>query len=179
MSRVGNKPIKFAADVKVELKDGVVTVNGKLGTLTLNIPAEVSVVIENNEILVSRGSDKKEHRMIHGTIRSLLNNMVIGVSEGFTKELELVGVGYRVTLEGKNLSLSIGYKHLVKFEIPEYVKVEVPSQTSIKIFGIDKEKVGLFASSVRALKPPEPYKGKGIRYAGEHVRRKEVKTSAS
>lgn len=179
MSRIGLKPITLPKDVKFLLNGNDVEVTGKLGTLKHVIPAGITVKVEGEEILVERADDKKQTRMLHGTTRALLNNMIHGVTEGFSRELELQGVGYRVTLEGKNLSLSIGFKHLVKYEIPADLKVDVPSQTEIKIFGIDKQKVGLFASSVRALKPPEPYKGKGIRYKGEYVKKKEVKTSVS
>jgi large subunit ribosomal protein L6 len=179
MSRIGLKPITIPTDVKFLINGNAIEVTGKLGTLKHEIPEGITVKMEGNEVNVIRADDKKQTKMLHGTSRALLNNMVTGVSQGFTRELELVGVGYRVSLEGSNLSLSIGFKHLVKYPIPSNLKVEVPSQTAIKIHGIDKQKVGLFASSVRALKPPEPYKGKGIRYAGEYVKKKVVKTAVA
>jgi large subunit ribosomal protein L6 len=179
MSRIGLKPIKIPAGVTVVQENGMVKVKGKNGELETAVPCVVTVTIENNIITLARSSDVRTTKMQHGTTRALIANMISGVVDGFHRELELVGVGYRVTLDGSNLSLAIGYKHLVKYPIPAYLKVEVPSQTSIKIWGIDKQKVGLFASKVRALKPPEPYKGKGIRYVGEVVRKKEVKTSAA
>lgn len=179
MSRVGLKVIQIPQGVTVELQGNKVTVKGKLGELFEVVPSGVSVKIEDGTVSVSRDNDARTNKMLHGTVRALIANMVKGVTEGFTVELELVGVGYRVSLEGSQLSLAIGFKHLVKYPIPSFVKVEVPSQTSIKIWGISKQQVGLFASMVRALKPPEPYKGKGIRYLGEVVKKKEVKTAAA
>jgi len=179
MSRIGLKPIEIPTGVTVVQENGMVKVKGKNGELETAIPSVCTVTIENNIITIARSSDVRTTKMQHGTTRALIANMISGVVDGFHRELELVGVGYRVSLDGSNLSLAIGYKHLVKYPIPAYLKVEVPSQTSIKIWGIDKQKVGLFASKVRALKPPEPYKGKGIRYVGEVVRKKEVKTSAA
>jgi large subunit ribosomal protein L6 len=179
MSRVGLKPITIPAGVTVTQANGSVTVKGKNGELSTIIPSVVTVTIDGDTISVARSSDIRTTKMQHGTTRALIANLIKGVQDGFNVELELVGVGYRVSLEGSDLSLAIGFKHLVKYPIPAYLKVEVPSQTSIKIWGIDKQKVGLFASKVRALKPPEPYKGKGIRYLGEVVKKKEVKTSAA
>lgn len=179
MSRVGLKAITIPEGVTVTQVGSSVVVKGKHGELSAKTPDRITVLITGNNIAVSRANDSRNVKMLHGTTRALIANMIKGVIEGFNVELELVGVGYRVTLEDTNLSLAIGYKHLVKFPIPEYIKVEVPSQTSIKMWGIDKMKVGLFASQVRALKPPEVYKGKGIRYVGEVVRKKEVKTAAA
>ena len=179
MSRVGLKVITIPAGVTVTQNGDMVIVKGAHGELSQKVPAGVTVAIDGDKIHVSRANDVRTMKMLHGTIRALIANLIKGVTEGFSVELELVGVGYRVSLESPNLSLAIGYKHLVKYPIPENLKVEVPSQTSIKIWGIDKQKVGLFASKVRALKPPEPYKGKGIRYLGEVVRKKEVKTAAA
>ncbi len=178
MSRIGTQPVKIPEKVSVVLEGNVIKVKGPLGELALNIPSEVLVTVEEGAIKVERKADKRRFKMMHGTIRSLLNNMIIGVTQGFTKELVLNGVGYRVALQGNKLVLNIGYKHPIEFEIPAELKVEVPSPTEIKIFGIDKQRVGLFASKIRALRPPEPYKGKGIRYKDEHVRRKVVKTLA-
>ncbi len=179
MSRVGLKLITIPAGVTVTQVGEDVVVKGKNGELSAKTPRNITVHIDGETITVTRANDSRNVKMLHGTTRALIANMIKGVTDGFSVELELVGVGYRVTLEGSNLSLAIGYKHLVKYPIPEYLKVEVPSQTSIKMWGIDKQKVGLFASQVRALKPPEVYKGKGIRYVGEVVRKKEVKTAAA
>lgn len=179
MSRVGLKHITIPSGVTVTLNDSIVKVMGKLGELTTKVPEGITVTIDGSTISVTRKNDIRTMKMQHGTTRALIANMITGVTEGFTVNLELVGVGYRVSLDGTNLSLAIGYKHLVKYPIPANVKVEVPSQTNIKIWGIDKQQVGLYAAKVRALKPPEPYKGKGIRYQGEVVRKKEVKTAAA
>ncbi len=178
MSRIGFKPITIPEKVEVKLENSTITVKGPLGELSLYIPDEVTVKIDNNIITVTRKSDKRRFKMMHGTIRSLIENLIIGVTEGYKKELVLHGVGYRVALQGNKLLLNIGYKHPIELEVPEGLKVEVPSQTEISIFGIDKEKVGHFAARIRALRPPEPYKGKGIRYKDEHVRKKVVKTLA-
>lgn len=179
MSRVGLKAIKIPAGVTVTQVGDSVVVKGKNGELSAKTPAKITVTIDGDTITVARANDSRNVKMLHGTTRALIANMIKGVTDGFNVELELVGVGYRVSLEGTNLSLAIGYKHLVKYPIPADIKVEVPSQTSIKMWGIDKQKVGMFASQVRALKPPEVYKGKGIRYVGEVVRKKEVKTAAA
>ena len=176
MSRIGNQPVPIPEKVKVEIKDNKVIISGPLGTLELEIPSLVEVKIEDDKVVVTRKGDKRQFKMMHGTIRSLIDNMVIGVTEGYTKELELHGVGYRVALNGNKLVLNIGYKHPIEVEIPSDLKVEVPSQTEIKISGIDKQKVGQFAAYIRQLRPPEPYKGKGIRYKGEQIKKKVVKT---
>ncbi len=178
MSRIGKLPVIIPEKVQVTLENNTIKVKGPLGELSLTIPSEVEVKIKDNEVIVTRLSDKRRFKMMHGTIRSLIDNMVIGVTQGYTKELEMHGVGYRVALEGNKLALNIGYKHPIYLEIPEGLKVEVPSQTEIKVFGYDKEAVGQFAAKIRLLRPPEPYKGKGIRYKGEIVRRKVVKTIA-
>jgi len=179
MSRIGLKPIEIPQGVEVKIEKHEVIVTAKGNTLKVAIPEGTSVKMNDNIITVERHSERKNHKMLHGTVRALIANAVHGLTEGFTKELELMGVGYRVTLEGTNLSLSVGYKHLVKVAIPQDLKVEVPSQTEIRISGIDKQKVGAYAASVRDIKPPEPYKGKGIRYKGEYVRKKEVKTAVA
>lgn len=179
MSRVGLKQIIIPEGVTVTQVDDRIVVKGKNGELSERVPRNITVKIEGEHINVVRANDSRNVKMLHGTIRALIANMIKGVTDGFSVELELMGVGYRVTLEGTNLSLAIGYKHLVKFPIPAHIKVEVPSQTSIKMWAVDKQKVGLYASQVRALKPPEVYKGKGIRYLGEVVRKKEVKTAAA
>ena len=177
MSRVGKKPIEVPAGVTVTVSDdNTVTVKGPKGELTRQFNQDMKIEQEGNIINVVRPSDSKEHRTIHGTTRALLANMVTGVSEGFSRSLELIGVGYRAQLQGKKLVLNVGYSHPVEFTPEEGLEVEVPSNTKVVIKGIDKERVGALASDIRAVRPPEPYKGKGIRYEGEYVRRKEGKT---
>ncbi|MFJ7935164.1 50S ribosomal protein L6 [Sporosarcina sp. NPDC096371] len=177
MSRIGKKPIEVPADVTVTIADGnFVTVKGPKGELTNTFNTDLKIEQEGNVITVIRPSESKEHRSIHGTTRSLIDNMVVGVSKGFEKTLELVGVGYRASLQGTKLVLNVGYSHPVEFTPEEGIVVEVPSNTKIIVRGINKERVGALASNVRQVRPPEPYKGKGIRYEGEVVRRKEGKT---
>lgn len=177
MSRVGKKPIEVPAGVTVTVSDdNTVTVKGPKGELTRQFNQDMKIEQEGNIINVVRPSDSKEHRTIHGTTRALLANMVTGVSEGFSRSLELIGVGYRAQLQGKKLVLNVGYSHPVEFTPEPGVEVEVPSNTKVVVKGIDKERVGALAADIRAVRPPEPYKGKGIRYEGEYVRRKEGKT---
>lgn len=177
MSRIGKKPIEVPADVTVTIAEGNhVTVKGPKGELKNTLNNEIKIEQEGNVITLIRPSESKDHRSIHGTTRSLLDNMVTGVSKGFERSLELVGVGYRAQLQGTKLVLSLGFSHPVEF-IPEAgIEVEVPKNTQIIIRGIDKERVGALASNIRQVRPPEPYKGKGVRYVGEQVRRKEGKT---
>jgi len=177
MSRVGKKPIEVPAGVTVTVdENNTVVVKGPKGELTNTFNKDIKIEQNDNIITLTRPSESKEHRTIHGTTRALLANMVTGVSEGFTRGLELVGVGYRAQLQGKKLVLNVGYSHPVEFEAEEGVEIEVPSNTKIIVKGINKEKVGALASNIRQVRPPEPYKGKGIRYEGEYVRRKEGKT---
>lgn len=177
MSRVGKKPIEVPANVTVTVaEDNTVTVKGPKGELTRQFNKDMKIEQEGNIITVVRPSESKEHRTIHGTTRALLANMVTGVSEGFSRSLELIGVGYRAQLQGKKLVLNVGYSHPVEFTPEEGLEVEVPSNTKVIIKGISKERVGALASNIRDVRPPEPYKGKGIRYEGEFVRRKEGKT---
>jgi large subunit ribosomal protein L6 len=177
MSRVGKKPIEVPANVTVTVaEDNTVTVKGPKGELTRQFNNEMQIEQEGNIITIVRPSESKEHRTIHGTTRALLANMVTGVSEGFSRSLELIGVGYRAQLQGKKLVLNVGYSHPVEFTPEEGLEVEVPSNTKVIVKGISKERVGAFASNIRDVRPPEPYKGKGIRYEGEFVRRKEGKT---
>lgn len=177
MSRVGKKIIEVPANVTVTVAEGnTVTVKGPKGELVRSFHQDMKIEQEGNVITVSRPSDSKEHRTNHGTTRALLANMVTGVSAGFEKSLELIGVGYRAQLQGKKLVLNVGYSHPVEFTPEDGLEVEVPSNTKIIIKGISKERVGALASNIRDVRPPEPYKGKGIRYEGEHVRRKEGKT---
>ena len=177
MSRVGKKIIEVPANVTVEVKaENIVTVKGPKGELTRQFNQDMTIAIDGAVLTVVRPSDSKEHRTNHGTTRALLANMVTGVSEGFTRSLELIGVGYRASLQGNKLVLNVGYSHPVEFTPEEGLEVEVPSNTKIIVKGISKERVGALASNIRDVRPPEPYKGKGIRYEGEVVRRKEGKT---
>ncbi|MER2111704.1 50S ribosomal protein L6 [Solibacillus isronensis] len=177
MSRVGKKVIEVPAGVTIEVAaDNVVTVKGPKGELTRQFNQDMKIEQEGNTLSVVRPSESKEHRTNHGTTRALLANMVTGVSEGFTRTLELVGVGYRAQLQGTKLVLNVGYSHPVEFTPEQGLEVEVPSNTKIIVKGISKERVGALASNIRDVRPPEPYKGKGIRYEGEFVRRKEGKT---
>ncbi|MGH2319713.1 50S ribosomal protein L6 [Planococcus sp. 4-30] len=177
MSRVGKKPIEVPANVTVTLGDkNTVTVKGPKGELTRVFNKDITIAQEENVLTLTRPSDSKDHRTNHGTSRALLANMVTGVSEGFQRSLELVGVGYRAQLQGQKLVLNVGYSHPVEFTPEDGVTVEVPANTKVIVKGIDKERVGALASNIRQVRPPEPYKGKGIRYEGEVVRRKEGKT---
>lgn len=177
MSRVGKKPIEVPAGVTVTInEDNTVVVKGPKGELTTSFNQDIKIEQEGNVITLVRPSESKEHRTIHGTTRALLANMITGVSAGFERGLELVGVGYRAQLQGKKLVLNVGYSHPVEFTPEDGLEVEVPSNTKVIVRGINKERVGALASNIRAVRPPEPYKGKGIRYEGEVVRRKEGKT---
>ena len=176
MSRIGNKVITIPAGVEVNLDDNFATVKGPKGELKQQFDKDMTFNVEGNEVTVVRPSDSKRHRTVHGTTRAILANMIEGVSAGFKKELELIGVGYRAQMQGKKLVLSVGYSHPVEFEEIEGIKLGVEGNTKVSIEGINKEVVGQYAAKVRAVRPPEPYKGKGIRYVGEYVRRKEGKT---
>lgn len=176
MSRIGNKVITVPAGVEVSIVDNFATVKGPKGELKQQFDKDMTFNIEGSEITVVRPSDSKRHRTVHGTTRAILANMVEGVSTGFKKELELIGVGYRAQMQGKKLVLSVGYSHPVEFEEIDGIKLGVEGNTKVSIEGINKEVVGQYAAKVRAIRPPEPYKGKGIRYVGEYVRRKEGKT---
>ncbi|VTX63415.1 50S ribosomal protein L6 [Gemella haemolysans] len=176
MSRIGNKVITVPAGVEVSIVDNFATVKGPKGELKQQFDKDMTFNIEGSEIAVVRPSDSKRHRTVHGTTRAILANMVEGVSTGFKKELELIGVGYRAQMQGKKLVLSVGYSHPVEFEEIDGIKLGVEGNTKVSIEGINKEVVGQYAAKVRAVRPPEPYKGKGIRYVGEYVRRKEGKT---
>ncbi|WP_326717174.1 50S ribosomal protein L6 [Vagococcus jeotgali] len=176
MSRIGNKPVIIPAGVTITQNGDDVTVKGPKGELTRKFSPNITLNIEEGVVTLTRPNDNKENRALHGTMRANLNNMVVGVTEGFEKSLELIGVGYRAQLQGKKLVLNVGYSHPVDFETPEGITIEVPSNTSIIVKGANKEVVGELAANIRGVRPPEPYKGKGIRYVGEHVRRKEGKT---
>ncbi len=178
MSRIGNKTITIPAGVEITVASGnEVTVKGPKGTLTRQFAPELGIIVEGAECHVTRPNDTKHIKQLHGTTRALLNNMVVGVSAGFEKRLELVGIGFRSAISNNVLTLNIGYSHQVKFDLWEDVKVECATPTEIVVSGIDKQRVGEFAANVRAARKPEPYKGKGIRYQGEYVRRKEGKTA--
>ena len=176
MSRIGNKPVVISAGVTVDLKDNTVTVKGPKGELSYTFNQNISLEQREGEVVFTRPDDSKENKTIHGTTRAVFNNMVVGVTEGFQKELELIGVGYRAQLQGKKLVLNVGYSHPVEFTPEEGVEIEVPSNTKVIVKGYDKQKVGELAANIRGVRPPEPYKGKGIRYVDEFVRRKEGKT---
>ena len=178
MSRIGRAPIVLPAGVEVKVDGQHVTVKGPKGELSVNAAPSIKVEVSEGVVHVSRPDDTKENRSLHGLTRSLVHNMVIGVSEGFKKTLEVNGVGYRAAKEGKNLVLNIGYSHQVIIPETEDIQIEVPGPNQIVIKGIDKQKVGQFAAEVRGKRPPEPYKGKGIKYDYEVVRRKEGKTGA-
>ena len=175
MSRIGKKPIAIPAGVDVKIDGSTITVKGAKGTLSRTIHQKISVEIKDNEIIVSRPDDSNESKALHGLTRSLINNMVVGCNETFKKELEINGIGYRAELQGKNLSLKVGYSHDVIMTAPEGITVEVPAPNKIVISGCDKQVVGQFAANVREVRPPEPYKGKGIKYVDEFIRRKEGK----
>ncbi|MEM1084486.1 MAG: 50S ribosomal protein L6 [Verrucomicrobiota bacterium] len=176
MSRVGAKPIALPDKVKVSVSGRTVNAEGPKGKLSFDLPQGVDVKEDEGGVVVTRATEQRENRALHGTVRSLINNMVIGVSNGFTKELEIQGVGMRAAVKGKALDLSLGKSHPILHPIPEELKVSVDENTKIKVEGIDKQMVGQFAAEVRSYYPPEPYKGKGVRYAGERVRRKEGKS---
>ena len=177
MSRIGRKPITIPAGVEVKVDGSVVTVKGPKGTLTNTFNADMAIAVEGAEVVVTRPSDNKEHRSLHGLTRTLIANMVQGVTEGFKKELQVNGVGYRVQKQGTNLVMNLGYSHQVIMAEPAGITIEVPGPNSIIISGADKQKVGQFAAEVREKRPPEPYKGKGIKYIDEHIRRKEGKAA--
>ena len=179
MSRIGKMPIDIPADVKVDIKGQDISVTGKKGSLSRTIRPELEVNIEDNQILVSGGDNDKKINAFRGLTRSLVNNMVIGVSEGFKKVLVIEGVGYRASASGKSLTLNVGYSNPVEFKLPEVVSGSVENNTTIILESIDKEALGMTAAQIRAIRKPEPYKGKGIRYEGEYIQRKAGKTGAA
>ena len=179
MSRIGKKPISVPAGVDVKIDGTTVTVKGPKGSLTKTFSPLMEISVDENVITVKRPNEEKHTKQLHGTTRALLATMVEGVSTGFTKQLKVVGIGYRAALKGKTLNLNVGFSHEVNIDVPEGVTVEVPDNTTINVSGIDKQIVGQFAANVRAVKKPEPYGGKGIRYVDEVVRRKEGKTASS
>ena len=172
MSRIGKKPVQIPAGVEVTVNGNTCIVKGPKGTLEQDFHEEIGVEVVENQVIVTRANDERTARAQHGLTRALIQNMVTGVSEGFTKSLELAGVGYRVQLKGTALDFSLGYSHPVVIEQPDGITFEVPDNTHINVKGIDKQQVGQVAAEIRAKRPPEPYKGKGIHYVGEHIRRK-------
>ncbi|MCM3741032.1 50S ribosomal protein L6 [Oceanobacillus luteolus] len=177
MSRIGLKPIEIPQGVEVKFDGNHVTVKGPKGELSKQIHEDMKINVEDNVITIERPSDHKEHRALHGTSRTMIANMIEGVTNGFQKSLEIQGVGYRAQMQGKKLVVNAGYSHPVEIDPIEGIEIEVPKNTELTVKGIDKELVGAVAANIRAIRPPEPYKGKGIRYVGEHVRRKEGKTA--
>ena len=178
MSRVGRQVISIPDGVQISLSEDEIGVKGPKGELSGPLPKGIKASIDDGLLSFSRESETKEVRSLHGLTRALANNMVIGVTEGFAKGLEIEGVGYRAEVKGKNLVLTLGFSHLVEMPIPEGLSVKVENTTSVRVEGINKEVVGQYAADIRRLRPPEPYKGKGIRYTGEHIRRKVGKTGA-
>jgi large subunit ribosomal protein L6 len=179
MSRIGNAPIDLPSGVDAKVDGSQVEVSGPKGSLDLTVDDKISASVDDGVLSVSRSDDERETRALHGLTRALLNNMVVGVSEGYRKELQAVGVGYRAALQGKQLTLQVGFSHPVQVEAPAGIEFEVPEPTKIIVTGIDKQQVGQVAANIRAVRPPEPYKGKGIRYVDEYVRRKAGKAGAA
>ena len=175
MSRIGKVPVAIPTGVSAEIANGVLSVKGPKGTLTLTLRDEISYVVEEGRILVRPANDSKTARAFWGMQRTLVNNLVTGVTQGYTKVLEITGVGYRANAQGKNLKLQLGYSHDVDFAVPEGIEIKTPDNTTIEISGIDKQKVGQVAAEIRRWRKPEPYKGKGIKYRGEFIFRKEGK----
>jgi large subunit ribosomal protein L6 len=182
MSRIGKSPITIPSGVDLNFSNGLFTVKGKLGTLTQEINSDITVTIEDGIVQVQRPSDEKKYRELHGLYRSLINNMIIGVSVGFRKELELIGVGYRATSNGQMLELALGYSHVILIELPEEVKVEAIAEKGkapkIVLTSFDKQLIGMIAAKIRSFRKPEPYKGKGVKFVGEVIRRKAGKSAS-
>jgi len=178
MSRIGKKPLTLPQAVSVSVADGSVAVKGPKGELTLAVPACIEVSVQDGVLSVTRKGDDKQARASHGTIRALIENMVVGVVSGYSRELEIQGVGYRASISGQALNMSVGFSHPIDYVVPDGIKVTVADGVNLKVEGIDKQLVGQVAARIRAFCPPEPYKGKGIRYKDEHVRRKAGKTVA-
>ena len=179
MSRIGRLPVELPKGVDVKQTASTFTVKGPKGEMVLDVHPDMTVVIDEGVVRVERPSDQKNHRALHGLTRALVANMVTGVTEGFSKTLEIVGVGYRAETKGKGLTLHLGFSHVINYQAVDGVKLECPTQTTIVVSGPDKQKVGQAAAEIRSYRPPEPYKGKGIRYQGEHVRRKAGKTAGA
>lgn len=179
MSRIGKKPVVILQGVKVHLAERDIKITGPKGELTATVHPDIAVEVADGQLLIKRHTDEKKHRALHGLWRALVQNMMTGVTTGYTRKLELVGVGYRAEMKGKKLQLLLGFSHPILFAAPEGVTLEVPTQTNITIRGIDKMLVGQVAAKIRSFRPPEPYKGKGVKYEGERVRRKAGKAAAA
>ena len=179
MSRIGNKTITIPAGVEINVNSNEVTVKGPKGTLTRQFSPLIEVKVEGSEVNCVRANEEKHTKQLHGTTRALINNMIIGVNEGFKKELEIIGIGYKANVQGNKLVLTLGYSHNINYDIEQGITIETPNPTTIIVTGIDKQRVGEVASVIRSYRKPEPYKGKGIRYKGEHVAHKEGKTAAA
>ncbi|MDD5130466.1 MAG: 50S ribosomal protein L6 [Candidatus Omnitrophica bacterium] len=179
MSRIGKKLVAIPKDVKIEVKDGMVCVEGPKGKLTRKLADRISVEINNGQLLVKRAGDSKVDKSLHGLFRALIVNMIVGVTQGYIKELEIQGVGFKAAIAGDKLNMALGFSHPVNYVIPAGIKVEAPKPTQLIIKGIDKELIGEVATEIRAFYPPEPYKGKGIRFVGEHVKKKVGKAQAT
>ena len=178
MSRIGKIPVVMPADVKAAVSGYSIKIEGPKGKLDCAFPEGINIKVEDKKIVISRKGDTSKEKAIHGLYRSLVNNMVIGVAKGFEKDMEIVGTGYRAKVEGKKLNLIVGHSHPINYEIPDGITVAVEKNTFLKVSGIDKQKVGAVAADIRAYYPPEPYKGKGIKFVGEHIRRKAGKSVA-
>ena len=176
MSRIGQNPILIPEGVKVSIEGGLIKVNGSKGSLEFKVNKDMSITESEGMIIVDRKVDNREQKSLHGTTRQMINNMVIGVSEGFSKELEIIGVGYQAQVQGRRLQLQLGFSHDIYFDMPDGISVIATNRTEVKVEGIDKQLVGAVAAKIRSFRPPEPYKGKGIRYKGEYVRSKQGKT---
>ena len=179
MSRIGNKTITIPAGVEINVNSNEVTVKGPKGTLTRQFSPLIEIKVEGSEVNCVRANEEKHTKQLHGTTRALVNNMIVGVSEGFKKELEIIGIGYKAAVQGNKLVLTLGYSHDINFDIEQGISVETPNPTTIIVTGIDKQRVGEVAAVIRSYRKPEPYKGKGIRYKGEFVPHKEGKTAAA
>ena len=179
MSRIGRKPIEIPEGVTVTVKNDIVTVKGPKGELVEKVHPDISVEMKGRQILITRKSDEGKYRALHGLWRALIQNMITGVTLGYSKKLEIIGVGYRAEIKGKRLNLLLGFSHPILFASPDGIKIEAPTQTSIIISGAHKQLVGLVAAKIRSFRPPEPYKGKGVKYEGEYVRRKAGKAAAT
>ena len=177
MSRIGKKPITLPQGITLTVENQRVEVQGPKGTLSMTVHPEMTVTVEDTNVIVERPSDTKTHKALHGTTRALIQNMVVGVSEGYKKQLKMIGVGYRAQLQGSKLIVNAGYSQPVELNIPDGITVEIIKNTDISVAGIDKQNVGEFAANIRSIRKPEPYLGKGIRYVDEYVRRKEGKTA--
>lgn len=179
MSRIGKKPVAIPAGVKVEIKDNSINVEGPKGKLSRIVHQRINLEIKDNQVLVKRATDSKFDKSLHGLYRALILNMVKGVTDGYKKELEIIGVGFKAAVQGSILNMQLGFSHPVNFTIPKDIKIETPKPTQIVVSGIDKEKVGQVSTEIRAIFPPEPYKGKGIRFVGEYVKKKVGKSQAT